>query len=155
MAVRKVCLGLPGDPCGRVCPAGQSHCDMHPTTPGQEPGQDAHRARAPRTPYRHACPYPNCGRLTQPGQHRCELHPQPHRKPPVSRHRQYRKLREQLIAAHPYCHICRKPFTDPDDPPVLDHVKPRAYGGTDDPSNLKPAHRSCNGRKGAQLPSWV
>lgn len=101
-------------------------------------------------PLRRVCLYPNCGRITEPGQNRCPAHP----KPPVSRHRQYRQLRERLIAQHPYCHICRRPFDNPNDPPVIDHVQPRAYGGTDDPSNLKPAHRSCNGRKGAQLPSW-
>jgi 5-methylcytosine-specific restriction endonuclease McrA len=94
-----------------------------------------------------------CGRpfqVTGPKQSRCP----DHLKPPLSRHRQYRKLREQLLAAHPFCHLCGKPFTDPDDPPVLDHVTPRAYGGTDDPSNLKPAHRSCNGRKGAGIGAW-
>jgi 5-methylcytosine-specific restriction endonuclease McrA len=90
-----------------------------------------------------------CARIIPSG-NRCELH----RKPPVSRHRQYRKLRERLIAEHPYCHICRKPFTDPDDPPVLDHVVPRAHGGTDDETNLRPAHRSCYGRKGATIGSW-
>ncbi len=91
-----------------------------------------------------------CGRITATG-NRCPAHP----KPPVSRHRQYRKLREELIAAYPYCHLCGRPFTDPADPPVLDHVMPRAYGGTDDPSNLKPAHRSCNGRKGANIAAEI
>jgi len=90
-----------------------------------------------------------CGRTCEQGKNRCPLHP----KPPVSRHRQYRKLRERLIAAHPYCHICGQPFHDPADPPVLDHVRPRAHGGTDE-SNLRPAHRSCNGAKGAQIGSW-
>jgi 5-methylcytosine-specific restriction endonuclease McrA len=95
-----------------------------------------------------------CGRgfqVTGPKQSRCP----DHAKPPVPRHRQYRKLREQLLAAHPYCHICRKPFTDPTDPPVIDHVVARAYGGSDDPSKLKPAHRSCNRRKGAGIRAWT
>jgi hypothetical protein len=51
-------------------------------------------------------------------------------------------------------YLCGKPFTA-DDPAVADHVQPRAYGGSDDISNLKAAHKSCNGRKGANLPSWT
>jgi 5-methylcytosine-specific restriction endonuclease McrA len=92
-----------------------------------------------------------CGATSVPGTSRCIRHP----KAKLSRHRQYRKLREQLLAAHPSCHLCGGSFTDPADPPVLDHVIPRAHGGTDHPSNLKPAHRSCNGRKGAKIGSWV
>jgi 5-methylcytosine-specific restriction endonuclease McrA len=91
-----------------------------------------------------------CG-LPIPRGNRCAAHP----KPPVPRHRRYRELRERLIAEHPYCHLCGEPFTDPNDPAVVDHVTPRAYGGTDDPANLKPAHRSCNSRKSATLPSWT
>ena len=34
--------------------------------------------------------------------------------------------------------------------PTLDHIVPRARGGSDDPSNLQPAHRVCNLRKGAR-----
>jgi hypothetical protein len=57
-------------------------------------------------------------------------------------------------AAATICHLCEKPFTA-DDPPVADHVIPRAYGGSDDIENLRAAHRSCNGRKGATLPCWT
>jgi 5-methylcytosine-specific restriction protein A len=99
-------------------------------------------------PFRRVC---LCGRITEPGQSRCSLHP----KPPVSRHRRYRNLRERLIeASGGRCYLCGKAFTA-DDPPVIDHVTPRAHGGTDDESNLAAAHRSCNGRKGATLPSWL
>lgn len=40
-----------------------------------------------------------------------------------------------------------------DDPwsPTLDHVIPRAAGGTDDLTNLRTAHAICNSLKGAQL----
>ena len=30
----------------------------------------------------------------------------------------------------------------------FDHIVPRACGGTDDPSNLRLAHRACNMRRG-------
>lgn len=32
----------------------------------------------------------------------------------------------------------------------MDHVKPRCEGGTDYPSNIKPAHRVCNSSKGGK-----
>ena len=48
------------------------------------------------------------------------------------------------------CQICGNGFTK-DDLPVTDHVVPRGLGASDDLSNLLPAHRSCNGRKGGRL----
>jgi hypothetical protein len=53
-----------------------------------------------------------CGRgfeVTGPRQSRCPEHA----KPPVPRHRQYRKLGERLITAHPYCHLCGQPLPTP------------------------------------------
>lgn len=39
---------------------------------------------------------------------------------------------------------------------TMDHVIPRAIGGPDDPANLLPACRSCNGSKSARrLQAWV
>lgn len=35
---------------------------------------------------------------------------------------------------------------------TLDHIIPRAQGGTDDPDNLVPACRPCNSSKGARTP---
>jgi 5-methylcytosine-specific restriction endonuclease McrA len=49
------------------------------------------------------------------------------------------------------CWLCGRGFTDPTDPPVADHVIPRASGGSDDITNLAAAHRSCNGRRGQLL----
>lgn len=40
------------------------------------------------------------------------------------------------------CHICGGLGAD-----TRDHVIPLAQGGTNDPSNVKPAHRSCNSGK--------
>jgi hypothetical protein len=34
----------------------------------------------------------------------------------------------------------------------VDHVLPRARGGTNDPANLRLAHRRCNGARGSALP---
>jgi hypothetical protein len=34
----------------------------------------------------------------------------------------------------------------------VDHVIPRARGGTNDPANLRLAHRRCNGQRGSRLP---
>jgi hypothetical protein len=34
----------------------------------------------------------------------------------------------------------------------VDHVVPRARGGTNDPANLRLAHRRCNGRRGSAVP---
>src|SRR3954466_5647791 len=34
----------------------------------------------------------------------------------------------------------------------VDHVIPRSRGGTNDPANLRLAHRRCNGQRGSRLP---
>lgn len=36
--------------------------------------------------------------------------------------------------------------------PSVDHVVPRARGGTNDPANVRLAHRLCNGQRGSRLP---
>jgi 5-methylcytosine-specific restriction endonuclease McrA len=99
---------------------------------------------------RKLCAHPGCGRLAEPRTNRCALHP----KRRVSRHRRYRELAHSIIANASLCGICGRPLHgDPLDPPVVDHIIPRAYGGDDDPTNLQPTHRSCNSRKSSQLPS--
>jgi len=45
------------------------------------------------------------------------------------------------------CYLCRQ-GADPEDPLEIEHVKPRAAGGSDDLDNLGLAHRSCNRTKG-------
>lgn len=39
--------------------------------------------------------------------------------------------------------------------PSVDHIMPRALGGTDDPANLQLAHLTCNVKKGASVPLEV
>ena len=60
----------------------------------------------------------------------------------------------KVRAAATVCALCGE-GPRADDPWVADHRIPRNAGGTDHISNLQPAHRSCNGRKGATMPSWV
>ena len=49
------------------------------------------------------------------------------------------------------CHICGQGAAD-----AIDHIVPVAWGGSDDPSNLAPAHTSCNSAKGDARPApWT
>lgn len=57
-------------------------------------------------------------------------------------------------AANFVCALCNEPMCPDENSlhdlyPTLDHIVPRARGGSDDPSNLQPAHRICNLRKGS------
>jgi 5-methylcytosine-specific restriction endonuclease McrA len=59
-------------------------------------------------------------------------------------------------AADWVCQMCFEPVKRDAAPndlkgPTLDHIHPRAHGGSDDPSNLRLACRDCNNRKGARL----
>lgn len=58
------------------------------------------------------------------------------------------------------CQLCLKPIDstirhDYENPHpmrlVFDHIKPKKHGGTNDRSNLQPAHHRCNSRKGDRL----
>jgi len=75
---------------------------------------------------------------------RCNLHAVPK----VPRDRRYRDLCATIIANATTCALCGEPFTDLTDPAVVDHILPRARGGTDEASNLQAAHQSCNAQKG-------
>ena len=46
-------------------------------------------------------------------------------------------LRDHRLRLDDTCHICGHPGSD-----VLDHILPKARGGTDHPSNLAPAHHN-------------
>lgn len=78
-----------------------------------------------------------CGTPTTAGP-RCTAHAIP----PLG-HRRWNQLSAAILAANDICHLCQQPGAD-----TVDHITPRAHGGTHDPRNLAPAHRSCNSRKG-------
>ena len=58
----------------------------------------------------------------------------------------YKALRQKILADQPNCAICGRPGAD-----TLDHIQPLELGGTNEEHNLRPAHRSCNSRLGANL----
>lgn len=85
-----------------------------------------------------------CGRVHGNRGGRCDQHAIPPRTGTYSRNA------AKVRAAATRCHLCGLPFSS-DDPAVADHVIPRGLGGSDNLTNLKAAHRSCNGTKGQQL----
>lgn len=60
--------------------------------------------------------------------------------------RAWRRTRQLILTASDICYICGQPGAD-----AVDHVIPLTRGGTNDPSNLRPAHHDvepkCNRRK--------
>lgn len=62
------------------------------------------------------------------------------------RDRDYRNKRARILRASDVCWICGLPGAD-----SVDHVVPLDRGGTNDPSNLRPAHmHPCNRAKGTK-----
>ena len=67
---------------------------------------------------------------------------------PVRRERAHQKFSDGIMLLYDgECHLCGRKGAD-----TIDHVVPVAWGGSDHPANLKPAHRSCNSSKGADRP---
>lgn len=74
---------------------------------------------------------------------------------PVRRFRPSPTLRASIYERDGWvCQLCGSPV-DPEAPAqsresaTLDHITPRAHGGSDDPSNLRLAHMGCNADRGA------
>lgn len=78
----------------------------------------------------------------------------------------YAKRRGQRITAFmardgSRCALCDQPLDrrlkDPTDPQYVtfDHKLPASRGGTDEPSNLRLAHRACNERRGNASDVWM
>ena len=55
----------------------------------------------------------------------------------------YKANRKQLLAGNPPCYWCGAPASE------ADHLIEHDRGGTDDLTNLVPACKPCNGRRGA------
>lgn len=74
--------------------------------------------------------------------------------------RPYRRNRATILQGTTTCHLCGDPID-----PTLDqyhpmsgtahHLVPYAHGGTDDLTNLVPAHLECNQRQGDKLTTVI
>jgi 5-methylcytosine-specific restriction protein A len=53
------------------------------------------------------------------------------------------RLRAQVLAEEPQCRLCGAPSTE------VDHIRAKAFGGTDDRSNLQALDTACHKRKTA------
>jgi len=72
--------------------------------------------------------------------------------PRIRRTRRHQRHRETVMRSHNgVCHICGQGAAD-----AIDHIVAVSWGGSDDPSNLAPAHTSCNTAKGDSAPpQWT
>ena len=61
----------------------------------------------------------------------------------------YRIAIDNLV--YPECPCCHKAITTQEDF-TIDHIIPRALGGTDEIENLQPMHKKCNSHKGCTMP---
>ena len=52
---------------------------------------------------------------------------------------------------YPECPWCKRPITGQQDL-TIDHIIPKAFGGTDNIENLQPMHKECNSLKGCSMP---
>lgn len=95
----------------------------------------------------HACHI--CGTIsTTP---HCPQHPAPAKHKRISG-RRLQAMRAQTLETHgPKCHLCALPIQK-DQRWHLDHIIPLSQGGTDHPTNLAPAHTTCNLAKGPHEP---
>jgi 5-methylcytosine-specific restriction protein A len=106
---------------------------------------------------KHPCAQPGCAEVLPRGVSRCQLHRRQawtHERP-SSAERGYgaawRALRAQVLAEEPHCRLCAAEG-HLEAARTVDHIVPRAQGGTDDRENLRPLcdrhHRQKSGREG-------
>jgi 5-methylcytosine-specific restriction protein A len=95
------------------------------------------------------CSFARCPRLAV-SRGRCELHPLPARTHELSATRRgydyrWRQVARSVLERDGYlCRYCGGPAT------TVDHLIPKARGGTDDDGNLVAACRPCNSAKGSR-----
>lgn len=104
--------------------------------------------RAPK-----ACAFPACGRPTQTRY--CDRHqPTETIKPwatttTSSTERGYgstwQRIRKVILRRDPICRACQRAASA-----IVDHIRAKAHGGTDDESNLQGLCRSCHAQKTGQ-----
>lgn len=99
----------------------------------------------------HACAAPGCPRLvTGGGRSRCPEHTRLADRRRGNRHErgygaEWERLSRAILERDGYrCCYCGGYAR------TVDHLLPKAHGGTDDPSNLVAACRRCNSAKGAR-----
>ena len=105
----------------------------------------------PNAPLR-PCLHPGCGALVVRG--RCDRHAVQERNEYDFRRgssaargydARWRRLRERILSEEPLCRICGRAEAK-----HVDHIVPKARGGTDDRDNLQPLCHSCHSRKTAE-----
>lgn len=62
--------------------------------------------------------------------------------------RTFRKMRQRILEMSDICWLCGQPGAD-----TVDHLVPLSIDPTrgEDPSNLLPAHRTCNSSRGTKV----
>lgn len=69
----------------------------------------------------------------------------------IARRRITQALRVRVHDRHEgRCHICRLKIDTPKQSWDVEHIKPLWLGGSDDESNMAPAHKSCHQGKSAE-----
>jgi len=92
-----------------------------------------------------ACSVPGCGgRALRRG--RCEQHAKQYERgrPSAAKRgydREWREIRAEHLAMYPFCVVCGLPATD------VDHIVPRAQGGSSEHSNLQSLCHTHHSRK--------
>lgn len=103
------------------------------------------------------CTHPGCPRYGVRGA-RCEAHPYPsgwvEDRRRGNRHQRgygsyWDKLRPMILRRDDYACRCERCQASawPREASEVDHIVPKARGGTDDPSNLQAMHPECHERK--------
>lgn len=90
-----------------------------------------------------------CGLPSIAGMSRCSKHRRGKPKTgPNPYDHAYQEIRAKVLKGDLICHLCGEGENPAKGPFQTDHVIPHSLGGASTRENLKPAHRTCNIRKG-------